>query len=110
MPINRKTISIAVGAGLLLAEAWRRLLGPGTGAVATRHYHALYGRSQIAKYLPGNVFHLVGRQVLGRALGVSQARLAVATAAAMVSHGVVSVENVATLPDARRRGYGEALT
>ena len=46
-------------------------------AIATR----IYARSGIAKYLPGNVFHLVGRQVLGRALGVSQGRLAVATAA-----------------------------
>jgi hypothetical protein len=46
-------------------------------AIATR----IYARSGIAKYLPGNIFHLVGRQVLGRALGVSQGRLAVATAA-----------------------------
>jgi glycosyltransferase 2 family protein len=44
-------------------------------AIATR----IYARSAIAKYLPGNIFHLVGRQVLGRALGVTQGRLAVAT-------------------------------
>jgi SAM-dependent methyltransferase len=29
----------------------------------------LHGRTQIAKYLPGNVFHLLGRQVVGRQLG-----------------------------------------
>jgi len=34
----------------------------------------------------------------------------VATAAAMVSQGVVSVENVATLEQHRGHGYGEALT
>jgi hypothetical protein len=34
----------------------------------------------------------------------------VATAAARVSHGVIDVEAVATLPDCRGRGYGEALT
>jgi hypothetical protein len=35
---------------------------------------------------------------------------AVATAAARVSHGVIDVEAVATVPDCRGRGYGEALT
>lgn len=35
---------------------------------------------------------------------------AVATAAARVSHGIIDVEAVATLPDCRGRGYGEALT
>jgi ribosomal protein S18 acetylase RimI-like enzyme len=45
------------------------------------------------------------RQFVGRVGGRP-----VATAAAMVSHGVVSVENVATLPGDRGRGYGEALT
>jgi hypothetical protein len=34
----------------------------------------------------------------------------VATAAARVSHGVIDVEAVATVPDCRGRGYGEALT
>lgn len=34
----------------------------------------------------------------------------VATAGAAVHHGVVEVDWVATLPDARRRGYGTALT
>lgn len=34
----------------------------------------------------------------------------VATAAARLGHGIVDVEAVATLPDCRGRGYGEALT
>ena len=34
----------------------------------------------------------------------------VSASAAWVDHGVVDVTGVATLPDARRRGYGEALT
>jgi GNAT superfamily N-acetyltransferase len=45
------------------------------------------------------------RQFVGRVDGRP-----VATAAAMLSHGVISVENVATLPADRGRGYGEALT
>ena len=66
-------------AGFLLSTAWRQILaierppGPVVG------YHAVYGRTQIAKYLPGNCFHLVGRQVLGRELGHSQGALALAS-------------------------------
>jgi uncharacterized membrane protein YbhN (UPF0104 family) len=37
--------------------------------------YAIWARSQIAKYLPGNVFHYVGRQVLGRRAGLSHATL-----------------------------------
>lgn len=66
-------------AGFLLSTAWRQILaierppGPVVG------YHAVYGRTQIAKYLPGNCFHLVGRQVLGRELGHSQVALVFAS-------------------------------
>jgi glycosyltransferase 2 family protein len=66
-------------AGFLLSAAWREILAaqrpPGPAAA----YHAVYGRTQIAKYLPGNCFHFVGRQVLGPALGHSQAALALAS-------------------------------
>ena len=37
---------------------------------------AVYGRSWLAKYLPGNVFHFAGRQILGRRAGLSHGRLA----------------------------------
>ncbi|HEX5078769.1 MAG TPA: hypothetical protein VFV80_06415 [Geminicoccaceae bacterium] len=65
-------------AGLLLSSAWYQLLAGGATAPARCH-HAVYGRTQIAKYLPGNVFHLVGRQLAGRRLGHGQARLALAS-------------------------------
>jgi hypothetical protein len=68
-------------AGVLLAEAWRHLLGPGAISAGRRHYHALYGRTQIAKYLPGNCFHFVGRQLLGRRLGHDHGALALASLA-----------------------------
>jgi glycosyltransferase 2 family protein len=82
-------LALAIGAGtlayglasFLLAEAWRQLLGPGAPAVGRRHYHALYGRTQIAKYLPGNCFHFVGRQLLGRRLGHGHRALALASIA-----------------------------
>lgn len=67
-------------AGFLLSSAWYQLLRPGGGATASLScHHAVYGRTQIAKYLPGNVFHLVGRQVMGGRLGHGQARLAFAS-------------------------------
>ena len=62
--------------GLLLGTAWIRLLRwCGTAAPSTRSALAVYARTQIAKYLPGNVFHLVGRHLSGRALGLGHAPL-----------------------------------
>jgi glycosyltransferase 2 family protein len=73
-------------------------------AIATR----VYARSGVAKYLPGNVFHLIGRQLLGRALGVSQARLALATAAeialSLLSVSLVAAAAFALLPGPIPRG------
>ena len=66
-------------AGFLLSSAWYHLLGAGLSSASIRWHHAVYGQTQIAKYLPGNVFHLVGRQVMGRRLGHGQARLAFAS-------------------------------
>lgn len=79
------TVAIAAGAltyggaSLLLSTAWRRLLTRGPPTCPPRCYHAVYGRTQIAKYLPGNVFHFAGRQILGRRLGHTQADLATAS-------------------------------
>jgi glycosyltransferase 2 family protein len=66
-------------AGFLLSGAWYQLLGATSASASIRWHHAVYGRTQIAKYLPGNVFHLVGRQVMGGRLGHGQARLALAS-------------------------------
>lgn len=63
--------------------------------------------------LPMTGSALADPRVLGGPLrmwvGYEQGR-AVATAAARLGHGIVDVEAVATLPDCRGRGYGEALT
>lgn len=56
--------------GVLLATAWwwlSRVYGDRPRLV---HGIAVWGRSQIAKYLPGNVFHYVQRQILGRRAGL----------------------------------------
>jgi glycosyltransferase 2 family protein len=89
-------LAVAVGtlayglAGFLLADAWRHLLGPGSAAMDPWRHRGLYGRTQIAKYLPGNLFHFVGRQVLGRRLGHPHGALALASLGETVSLLVVA--------------------
>jgi glycosyltransferase 2 family protein len=83
-------------AGFLLSSAWYQLLGARNTSASIRWHHAVYGRTQIAKYLPGNVFHLVGRQVMGRRLGHSQARLALASLLEVVL--LVLVAGILSLP------------
>ena len=65
----------------LLAAVWALLAVAAHGPVSGRLVpliHA-YGVSSIAKYLPGNVFHLAGRQLYGARLGLSHAAMALAS-------------------------------
>ncbi|WP_456325909.1 lysylphosphatidylglycerol synthase domain-containing protein [Desulfonauticus submarinus] len=41
--------------------------------------YLIYSRSQIAKYLPGNVFHYAGRQAMGHIAGLKQSSIFMAT-------------------------------
>jgi glycosyltransferase 2 family protein len=73
--------SIAYGVILpVQTMAWGLLL---SGCIATEIKWAevlsVYGRSQIMKYVPSNIFHMVGRQILGRTFGWSQRGIAVAS-------------------------------
>lgn len=61
---------------LMLALAWRDLLRHFGISVTARWAVWAYGVSQIAKYVPGNIFHLAGRQALGAAAGLPQWPLA----------------------------------
>jgi hypothetical protein len=66
-------------ANLLPAAAWRQLLAH-FGVYATRWWTIrIYGVSQLAKYIPGNIFHLAGRQATGMSAGVSGGILAKTT-------------------------------
>jgi glycosyltransferase 2 family protein len=57
-------------ANVLQANAWWHLL-LGFGAERSRGWGVkLYGITQLAKYVPGNIFHLAGRQAMGMADGV----------------------------------------
>ncbi len=55
---------------LMLAQAWQKILQHLGLSVATPWAMWAYGVSQIAKYVPGNIFHLAGRQALGAAAGL----------------------------------------
>jgi len=62
---------------LLLSTAWRQLLmWCGQRDARSRECHAVYGQTQIAKYVPGNIFHFAGRHVLGHRRGFSHLALA----------------------------------
>ena len=99
--------SIAAGsvlyaaAGLLLAMPWIRLLRwCGQSPPSTRAGVAIYARTQIAKYLPGNVFHLVGRHLAGRQLGMAHTPLVCAawfeTVTLVSAAAVLSLVGLAT--------------
>ena len=66
-------------ANLMLGLAWWNLLGY-LGASTTRRWSIrAYGITQIGKYVPGNIFHLAGRQALGMAAGLAGWPLAKST-------------------------------
>ena len=66
-------------ANLLLARAWWYLLCHFGAARPRYDTLRIYGMSQLAKYVPGNIFHLAGRQALGMAAGIASGALAKAT-------------------------------
>ena len=68
-------------ANVLLGFAWFDLLVfLGVGAVSRRWAVKVYGLSQLAKYVPGNIFHLAGRQAYGMAAGIPAIPLAKSSA------------------------------
>ena len=61
----------------ILAVVWHLLLTRVFGGRARfRDAYAVYARTSIGKYLPGNVGHVVGRQVMGKTKGIAQASIA----------------------------------
>ena len=63
-----------------LSFAWRRLLiWFGDKDISKNLCNRIYGKSQIAKYIPGNIFHVLGRHILGSQVGIKHIVLAGAT-------------------------------
>lgn len=75
----------------LLALGWAGLLRNGAEAVPRRELVRIFAASSIAKYLPGNVFHFAGRQLLAGRLGVPQRRTAAATVTESVATLVAGI-------------------
>lgn len=57
-------------ANVFLALAWRKLLLSLGVSVTPEWAIRTYGLSQVGKYVPGNIFHLAGRQAMGMAAGI----------------------------------------
>ena len=66
-------------ANLLLVSAWKTLLQYFGIVVNFSWSLKTYGVSQLAKYVPGNIFHLAGRQAIGQAAGLPAWPLAKST-------------------------------
>jgi glycosyltransferase 2 family protein len=64
----------------LLSFSWRKLLILcGHKYISLNLSNEIYGKSQIAKYIPGNIFHVVSRHMLGSQVGIKHIVLAGAT-------------------------------
>lgn len=60
----------------ILPYVWYKIVYILGGDINYKECLTVYGRSQIAKYIPGNVFHFMGRHLLGREIGLSNSILA----------------------------------
>lgn len=67
-------------AGILLAQSWRNFIIHFKGNISASSAIEIYGASQLAKYVPGNIMHIASRQAIGVARGVQGWALAKATA------------------------------
>lgn len=65
---------------MFLVMGWFNILAHLGLSVPLRVAVRIYGISQIAKYAPGNVFHVVGRQALGAAENIPQMKILKSTA------------------------------
>lgn len=57
-------------ANFFLTFSWKSILGYLSAPILLETAVRVFGVSQLAKYLPGNIFHLAGRQALGMAHGI----------------------------------------
>ncbi len=73
------------GLSLGIAGAWWWLTGLYEARRPLHWTAAVWARTQVAKYLPGNVFHYVGRQALGRQIGLTHETLVASHLLEMVS-------------------------
>ncbi|HHJ40185.1 MAG TPA: hypothetical protein ENJ86_12130 [Methylothermaceae bacterium] len=88
---------------IFLAVAWHGLLkGLGVDGLKWSIPVGVFAQSQIGKYLPGNFFHVVGRQIMGRQFGISHNILAASTLYEFV--GLVAASTTIAVPTALNFG------
>ena len=61
---------IYAGINIFLVMAWKNILGVYSVKINIRKAFKIYSSSQLAKYVPGNIFHLAGRQVISMRFGL----------------------------------------
>lgn len=66
-------------ANTILASAWRILMVGLEQAISHRVATRIYGMTQLAKYVPGNIFQFAGRQLLAMSYGFSGKAIAKTT-------------------------------
>ncbi|WP_333849237.1 hypothetical protein [Leclercia sp.] len=66
-------------ANTILASAWRILMVGQEQAIGNRVATRIYGMTQLAKYVPGNIFQFAGRQILAMSYGFSGKAIAKTT-------------------------------
>lgn len=98
---------LSAGNSVVLALAWRALLARAGATTSRRWSTQIYGITQLAKYVPGNIFQFAGRQSLGAAAGVGAGPLAKSTALELVSlstagglFGLLLISRVPAVPEA----------
>lgn len=62
-------------ANIILASAWRILMVGLEQSISSRIATRIYGLTQLAKYVPGNIFQFAGRQFLAMSHGFQEKRL-----------------------------------
>lgn len=55
---------------LILSQVWKNLISGFGWKITFKESFIILGRSQIAKYIPGNVFHYLGRHLLSKDIGI----------------------------------------
>jgi glycosyltransferase 2 family protein len=55
---------------LMLSQVWKNLISGFGWKINFKESFIILGRSQIAKYIPGNVFHYLGRHLLSKNIGI----------------------------------------
>ena len=69
-------IGFAAAGDFCLAQGWINVVAPLADRARRVRLYACYITTQIAKYIPGNVFHFAGRTALAARMGITHDRLA----------------------------------